>query len=332
MRGALFGIALALMVSAIFVLIGHSLAPERAAISLRQARADHKTVLIKRIAYSGEAELPPKGDLERVKYPSPIGNLTAYISPDPGDGKKRPAIIWKFGGYSNGIGATAWEKATPDNDQSASTFRKAGIVTMYPSVRGGNGNPGSVELFYGEVDDLLAALDYLAAQPYVDPNRIYLGGHSTGGTLVLLAAEMTDRFRAVFSFGPVAKVTEHRIRNFTYNSNDEQENRLRSPIYYLSDIRTPTFVIEGDNGNIDSLHELSRYNKSSLVQFIEVQDEDHFSVLAPMNELLAQKILSDASDRSNIKITDAEVRNAIETVRRRARINPPSSLKKATAP
>jgi len=114
MRGTLFGIALALTVSAIFVVIGkQSAAPERAAISLRQARADHKTVLIKKIAYPGEAELPPRGDLERVKYPSPIGNLTAYISPDPGDGKKRPAIIWKFGGFSNGISATAWRKLRP---------------------------------------------------------------------------------------------------------------------------------------------------------------------------------------------------------------------------
>jgi len=190
---------------------------------------------------------------------------------------------------------------------------------MYPSVRGGNGSPGSVELFYGEVDDLLAALDYLAAQPYVDPNRIYLGGHSTGGLLVLLAAEMTDRFRAVFSFGPVGKVTDYGIKDSPYNSNDEQENRLRSPIYYLSDIRTPTFVIEGDNGNIDSLHELKESNKSSPVQFIEVAGKDHFSVLAPMNNLLAQKILSDISDRSNIKITNAEVRNAIEMVDRRAR-------------
>ena len=322
MRGTLFGIALAIAVCAIFVVIGkQSLAPETPAISLRQARADHKTVLIKRVAYPGEAELPPKGDLERVKYPSPVGNLAAYISPDPGDGKKRPAIIWKFGGHSNGIGDTAWEKATPDNNQSASTFRKAGIVMMYPSVRGGNGNPGLLESFYGEVDDLLAALDYLAAQPYVDPNRIYLGGHSTGGTLALLAAEMSDRFRAVFSFGPVGRVTEHNTRNFPYNLNDEQENRLRSPIYYLSDIRTPTFVIEGDNGNIRSLHELKRYNRSALVQFIEVEDKDHFSVLAPMNDLLAQKILSDISDSPNIKITTAEVRNAIEAVDRRARID-----------
>lgn len=47
---------------------------------------------------------------------------------------------------------------------------------------------------------------HLAHQPYVDPNRIYLGGHSTGGTLALMTAEASDRFRAVFAFGPVSDV------------------------------------------------------------------------------------------------------------------------------
>src|SRR5262245_54485769 len=114
MRGTLFGIALAVMVSAIFVVIGkHSLAPERAAaIGLRQARAEHKTVLIKQIADPEEAELPPKGDLERVKYPSPIGNLTAYISPDRGDGKKRPAIIWNRLNCSMARLMTSWLRWT----------------------------------------------------------------------------------------------------------------------------------------------------------------------------------------------------------------------------
>ena len=49
--------------------------------------------------------------------------------------------------------------------------------------------------------------DYLAGQPYVDPERVYLGGHSTGGTLVMLVAASSDRSRAMFSFGPVEDVS-----------------------------------------------------------------------------------------------------------------------------
>src|SRR5205085_2693378 len=96
-----------------------------------------------------------------------------------------------------------WQDEPPQNDQTASAYRKAGIATMFPSLRGGNDNPGFKESLFGEVDDVLAAREYLARQDFVDPKRIYLGGHSTGGTLVLLAAASTDQFRAVFSFGPV---------------------------------------------------------------------------------------------------------------------------------
>ena len=134
--------------------------------------------------------VPPARLFRLVHYASPIGNLAAYVSQPPASGTKHPAMIWIFGGFGNGIGETAWEAASPANDQSARAFREAGIVTMYPSLRGGNNNPGYPEGFYGEVDDVLAAADYLARQPFVDPRRLYLGGHSTGGTLALLVAAL----------------------------------------------------------------------------------------------------------------------------------------------
>lgn len=46
--------------------------------------------------------------------------------------------------------------AAPSNDQSASAFRTKGIPMMFPSLRGGNDNPGVQESFFGEVDDVLA--------------------------------------------------------------------------------------------------------------------------------------------------------------------------------
>jgi len=132
-------------------------------------------------------------------------------------------MIWVFGGFDNSIGETAWEPATPDNDQSASAFREAGMVMMYPSFRGGNMNPGNFEGFYGEVDDLLAAADYLATKDYVDPQRIYLGGHSTGGTMVMLAAAATVRFRAVFAFGPVDDVSGYGAEMLPFSPWDAKE-------------------------------------------------------------------------------------------------------------
>src|SRR5207247_1321869 len=123
----------------------------------------------------------------------PAGNLVAYLTDDPRDGRRHPAVVWAHGGFG-GIGAD--EVAA---DGYLDTFAKAGLVVMVPSWRGENDNPGKFELFYGEVDDALAAVEYVSRLPYVDPARVYLVGHSSGGTVTLLAAESTDRLRAAFS-------------------------------------------------------------------------------------------------------------------------------------
>ena len=90
---------------------------------------------------------PPPRFFRVVKYDSPTGKLAAYVSPSPQDGKRHPAVIWLFGGFSNSIGETAWEQGPPENDQSASAFREAGIIMLYPSLRGGNKNSGFIEGF-----------------------------------------------------------------------------------------------------------------------------------------------------------------------------------------
>ena len=226
---------------------------------------------------------PPPDVFRLIKYPSPVGDLSAYLTPDPGDGRKHPAIVWITGGDCNSIGEI-WEPAPRENDQTAAAYRLAGIVMMFPSLRGGNDNPGRREGFLGEVDDVLAAADYLAAQPYVDPARIYLGGHSTGGTLAMLVAEMSDRFRAVFAFGPVEDVRSYGEQFIYYQPGDRKEAMLRSPGYWLDSVRTPLFVIEGTGGNIESLRAMQAKSTNPLVRFVAVPGLGHFGVLAPANE------------------------------------------------
>ena len=110
---------------------------------------------------------------------------------------------------------------------------------MFPSLRGGNDNPGQNEGFFGEVDDVIAAAAFLSRQDYVDPKRIYLGGHSTGGTLVMLVAEYSDRFRAVFSFGPADDVRGYGGQFVPANLSDPKDYELRSPGRWLSSVRSP---------------------------------------------------------------------------------------------
>ncbi|MGE0740130.1 MAG: alpha/beta hydrolase family protein [Hyphomonadaceae bacterium] len=257
-------------------------------------------------------EEPPAGVFARVTYRSAVGELGAYVTPDPGDGARHPAIIWMTGGETNTIG-DVWSRRPADNDQSAAAYRQAGIVMMFPSLRGGNRNPGRIEGFFGEIDDVIAAADYLASLPYVDPQRIYLGGHSTGGTLVFLAAEASDRFRATFSFGPVAYASVYApdLIPVDFSTLPAWEDILRAPVEWMPSVRRPLFVIEGTDGNIEHLRGMRQLNQNANITFLEAAGGDHFGILAPINRLIAQKILADTGAASNITLTEQDITQAL---------------------
>lgn len=259
-------------------------------------------------------DVPPiSSGMRLVSYASNVATLPAYLSVVPQDGVKHPAIVWITGGDCNTIDGGVWGDPSPDNDQTARAFRQAGIVTMYPSLRGGNANRNAKEGFYGEADDVAAAARFLAAQPGVDPQRIYLGGHSTGGTLALLAAECYPKqFRAVFSFGPVDDVSLYGGEIFPHLRNAERkEIQLRSPGYWVSYVGSPTFVFEGEESpNADCLRTMERNSKSPLTRFFIVPGADHFNVLAPVTRLVAQNILRDNQPQVNLVFTDADIAQA----------------------
>lgn len=114
-------------------------------VALAEVRKQYRTILLRRDHGNEPPDRPPAELFQLVHYPSPAGNLAAYLSTHPRDASRHPAIIWLSGGFSNSIGSFYWEPAPRDNDQSARAFREAGILMMYPSLRGGNDNPGSRE-------------------------------------------------------------------------------------------------------------------------------------------------------------------------------------------
>ncbi len=96
----------------------------------------------------------------------------------------------------------------------------------------------------------------------MDPARIYLGGHSTGGTLVLLVAASTDRFRRVLLRTPrrcpslpagVRPVRPH----------ERPGSGAPHPGALVALDPDSTFVFEGsEQGNLDALSELGRRSKN----------------------------------------------------------------------
>jgi hypothetical protein len=263
----------------------------------------------------GPADVPPFALLSVVRYKSPAGDLIAYLTPDPKDGKKRPAVLWAHGGFG-GIGKFLFGPPDPSNEQSGRALREAGCILMYPAWRGENENPGRFEMFFGEVDDLLAARDHLASLPYVDPDRIYLAGHSTGGSLVLLAACATDKFRAAFSFGGNPDIGRmfsdgKGSRNVPFDFKVKEEVRLRSAIHFVGAIRRPTFYFEGERSSYNE--DAARMEKAAAgapFKAFMIRGGDHFSILDPLTRMIAAKIVADTGPTCSIAVTAAELAKA----------------------
>ena len=264
-------------------------------VDLTAARANFKTTLVRREKNGSPVPEPPRHRAKKVRYQSDAGMLEAYLTNLPPGRGPHPAIIWISGGDCNTIDDGFFESKSPDNDQTASAFWRSGVMTMYPSLRGGNTSPGYQEYFYGEVDDVIAARDFLAKQPGVDPNRIYLGGHSTGGTLVLLVAASTDRFRAVFSFGPAEEIRGYGDESIVFDATNAEEFRLRDPIHWIGSAKCQTFIIEGlqQPSNFQSLMKLKFKGKRGVVECFPAPRYDHFSVLAPVTQQIATRIKED---------------------------------------
>lgn len=283
-------------------------------VPLVEARKGFKTTLLRKVSAGEPLDQPSKSPhgngFSIVKYDAPGGKYPAYLyTPDAhplAKDEKKSAIIWITGGDCNTIG-DVWSPADKSSDENATAYRDAGLIMMFPSMRGGNENPGFQEGFFGEVDDVLAARDWLAKQPNVDADRIYLGGHSTGGTLALLVAECSDQFRAVFSFGPVENVAFYGPDFLPFDFSNSKEIKLRAPGNWLKDIRTPTFIIEGTkDGNYASLISM-KGSRNTNVHTLPIKGADHFNVLAPINKLIATRVMKDTQPTCNLKFNTAEL-------------------------
>ena len=204
------------------------------------ARVNFRTTLLQcgPAPQEGEA-LEKPDDAEEVEYRSGGLRLKAYLSRVPDNGRKRPAVLVLHGGFAFGVGQ--WTMAR--------SFRNAGFVVMMPVLRGENGQTGDFTLFYDEVDDVLAAADVLAALPSVDASRIYVCGHSVGGTLTLLATMASNRFPAAASFSGSPDLDSYlrvsRVK-VPFDAADLREVRLRSPVAYATSFKCPVRLFCGD--------------------------------------------------------------------------------------
>ncbi len=189
---------------------------------------------------------------------------------------------------------------------NAQVFASAGFVVVQPNPRGSTGyGQKFIDDINGDwggkpYDDIMTVVDAVAAQPYIDNNRMAAAGASYGGYMVNWMNGHTTRFKAIVSHGGVfdlaswSRETEEQwfplweMKGTAVDNPDLYEKF--SPSTYARDFKTPTLVIHGEQDFRDvtgqglQLFTVLQQQKipSKLLLF---PDEGHW-VLKPQNSLL----------------------------------------------
>lgn len=273
-------------------------------VQLRDLRETHQTAIFEEPDEPHDPPTPPEGMFDLVRYPAPLGENLAFVTPPREE--RGPAILWVIGGLRFGLEDTPWTYTDDSNQQSARAFREAGITTMFASLRGRTGNPGRPECFFGEVDDLIAAGEWLAARPDVDLERLFIGGHSGGGTMALLVVESTDLFAGAIVLGPVGDTRVLGERGCLPPGTSGVEAQVRAPIEWVSQIRVPTLIIEGTGGGGGrDLPLFEQERGDAPVRVLASPIDDHFSLIAPVTRAAAARIV-DGRDPTELTLAEIE--------------------------
>ena len=149
-----------------------------------------------------------EGDLvARVEYSSftsgSVRLRSVWSVPQRGEGR-RPAVL-----VVRGVGASASD-APGENPFREIAFRlaRAGVIAVRYDPQGVGDSDGSDNAavdFNGEVAEARAALAHVREDPRVDPDRVVLLGHGTGGGVAAVVARSDGRLAGLAVVGTIAR-------------------------------------------------------------------------------------------------------------------------------
>ncbi len=179
--------------------------------------------------------------------------IPANIKPD----HTHPAIVYPHGGPQ-------WEHFNSWYP-NVQYYTSHGYLVIAPNYRGsiGFGQEFTESLRKdcggGDLNDVVASVEYLKTTGYVDPNRIAIMGGSWGGYLTLMAlTKQPELWAAGVSIVPLANwFTAHENEDPVLQRNDEwlmgdpvKDHDLwhdRSPLFFADRIRKPLLLLAGQN-------------------------------------------------------------------------------------
>ena len=225
----------------------------------RLAQAFFFLVLLATLCGQAVGQLKP----EEVTFPSGKLQLHGFLWKPEGKGPF-PAVVWNHGS----------EKLPGWRPELGQFYVEHGYVFFVPHRRGQGLSPGEyiqdlvaqappqdragrmVQLQEAEVEDVVAALNYLKSQPFVDAGRIAISGCSFGGIQTLLAGERDLGVKALVPFAPGA---------ISWERNPPLQERLKEAVAHA---KAPIFLLQAENDfNLAPSHELSKEAKKKNVDF-----------------------------------------------------------------
>jgi dipeptidyl aminopeptidase/acylaminoacyl peptidase len=194
--------------------------------------------------------------VEELWYTSKDGTrVQGWVVKPPGfqASAKYPLILQIHGGPHSMYGVGF--------NYSFQNFAANDFVVLYTNPRGSTGYGtafgNAIDDAYPSVDyeDLMAGVDAVLGQGYVDPNRLYVTGQSGGGVLSSWIVGHTNRFAAAavrapvtdwISFAGNTDITAWGFERFhTPYWEDPTKWIEHSPIMYVKNVKTPVLLMTG---------------------------------------------------------------------------------------
>jgi dienelactone hydrolase len=232
--------------------------------------------------------------VESVAYYMPAGADSREVKVPAADGLLLPATLYQPRGCSTerkqGIVLLHGWLAEGAKDPGLASFAELlagqGYVVLVPLMRGWGGGQNDCGL--SQPADTARAIEWLASQPGVDPDRIGVMGFSFGGQVALLTGALSHRVKAIVSYAGPTDLTILDAKNSWYQLQKacRSDFESRSPVTVARQIKAPVLLIHGDidaNVPVEQSEEMEQVLRKSggSVQLHLVNSAGHDDLFIP---------------------------------------------------
>lgn len=221
-------------------------------------------------------------DAERITYKS-VGDveIEGWLMKPFGyqSGRRYPLVLYIHGGPHSQYGEQ-WFDETQN-------LAAAGFMVLYTNPRGSSGYGADFTYstrgrwFAEDYEDLMKAVDIVAARPDVDSTRMGVTGGSYGGVMTAWVTVKTNRFKAAQADRMISNwwswwgtsdaqgLTEFEFYGRPWD-NPAMYDTL-SPIRYVRSVQTPTFILQSEEDHRTPMTDAEQWFAALVRQGVPVE-------------------------------------------------------------